>query len=131
MQDDEDNPSISRVILRLGTLFAVIALVGYLSWEMFSESAALSRLSATAAIYPYIDRCDDNGQLIATGQPNCVDLNHYMFVHGPVDKAFRRACSGTPAAILAFEKGKVATSEINRVQKMLQFRRQNGVNSPC
>jgi len=131
MPDDDDNPSMSLMILRLGTLFAVVALVGYFFWEMFSESAALSRLSATANIYPYAERCDANGQLIAIGQPNCVDLNHYLFVHGSVDKAFRRACSGKPAAVLSFEKGKVATFEINSVENMLQFRHQNGVNSPC
>jgi len=131
MLDGDDNPSMSLMILRLGTLFAVVALVGYLFWEMFSESAALSRLSATANIYPYTERCDANGQSTAIGQPNCVDLNHYLFVHGSVDKAFRRACSGKPATVLSFEKGKVGIFEINIVEKMLQFRRLNGVNSPC
>lgn len=33
--------------------------------------------------------------------------------------------------LLLFEKGKAARTEINLVKKMLKFRAQNGVNSPC
>ncbi|MBA8835197.1 hypothetical protein GGE39_005161 [Rhizobium leguminosarum] len=131
MPDDKDTPSMSRGLLRVGTLCLVVVLIAILFWDMFSESAALRRLAATAKNYRYAERCDAEGNLIATGQPNCVDLNHYVFVYGPVSRAFRRACSGKSAAMLSFEEGKVARSEINLVEKMLQFRARNGVNSPC
>lgn len=131
MGDDEDNPSMSRGLLRVGTLCLVVVLIAILFWDMFSESAAIRRLAATAKNYRYTERCDADGNLIATGQPNCVDLNHYVFIYGPVSRAFRRACSGKTAAMLSFEAGKVARSEINLVEKMLQFRARNGVNSPC
>ncbi|MGO4623821.1 hypothetical protein AB4Z34_17485 [Ensifer sp. 2YAB10] len=131
MQAEDDGPTLARGILRVGTLFAVVVLIAYSFLDLFSESAALNRLSATAAKYAYTERCNAEGNLIATGQPNCVDLNHYVFVYGPVSKAFRRACAGKPAELLLFEKGKVARTEINRVEKMLRFRAQNGANSPC
>ncbi|MBY3139006.1 MULTISPECIES: hypothetical protein [Rhizobium] len=131
MRDDEDTPSMSRGLLRVGTLCLVVVLIAILFWDMFSESAALRRLAATAKNYRYAEKCDADGNVIATGQPNCVDLNHYVFVYGPVSRALRRACSGKSAAMLSFEPGKVARSEINLVEKMLQFRVRNGVNSPC
>ncbi|MBY3386535.1 hypothetical protein [Rhizobium laguerreae] len=131
MRDDEHTPSMSRGLLRVGTLCIVIALISYFFWDMFSETAALRRLAETAKNYHYTERCDADGNQIATGQPNCVDLNHYVFVYGPVSKAFRRACSGKVAAILSFEEGKVARTEINLVEKMLQFRARNGLDSPC
>ncbi|MGW9947342.1 hypothetical protein J2W92_002679 [Rhizobium leguminosarum] len=130
MRDDE-GPSMSRGILRVGTLCVVVVLIAYFLWDMFSETAALRRLAATAKNYSYTEKCDANGNLVATGHPNCVDLNHYMFVYGPVSRAFRRACSGKAAAMLSFEEGKVARTEINLVEKMLQFRARNGMNSPC
>ena len=114
-----------------GTVFVVIAIPSYFLWEMFSESAALSRLSATAAIFHYTVRCDADGNPVATGQPHGVDLNRYVLVHGPIHGAFRRACSGKKAGILSFEEGKVPRSEINSVQKELQFRARNGSSSPC
>lgn len=131
MRVDEDGPTLSRGILRVSTLFIVIAVISYSFWNIYSESAALNRLSATAAIYNYTESCDAEGNLIGTGQPNCVDLNHYVFVYGPISKALRKACTGKPAELLLFEEGKVARTEINRVEKMLKFRAQNGVNSPC
>lgn len=131
MQTEDDGPTLARGILRVGTVFAVIGLIAYSFWDLDSESAALNRLSAIAAKYTYTERCDAEGNLIATGQPNCVDLNHYVFVYGPVSKALRRACTGKPAELLLFERGKVARTEINRVEKMLKFRAQTGVNSPC
>lgn len=131
MRDQEASPSISLGLLRVGTLCIVVALIVYFFWDMFSESAALRRLAATAKNYPYTERCDANGNLIETGPPNCVDLNHYVFIYGPISRAARRACSGKTAAMLSFEVGKVARTEINLVEKMLQFRVRNGVNSPC
>jgi hypothetical protein len=38
-----------EAILRVGTLFAVIVLIADSFWDLYSESAALNRLSATAA----------------------------------------------------------------------------------
>jgi hypothetical protein len=38
---------------------------------------------------------------------------------------------GKPAELLLFGKGKVVRTAINLVKKMLKFRAQNGVNSPC
>ncbi len=131
MSDDGEAISVSRIMSRVGTVFIVIALASYFLWEMLSESAALSRLSATAAIFRYTERCDADGNPIATGQPNCVDLNRYVFVHGPIDRAFRRECSGKKGGILSFEEGKVSRSEINSVQKELQYRARNGASSPC
>jgi len=128
---DDEVLTILRIISRVGMLLFVAAIITYLVWEMFSESAALSRLSATAQVYHYTQRCDADGNPISTGQPNCVDLNRYVFVHGPPDKAFRRACSGKTAEMLSFERGNVSTFEINLVDKMLQFRARNGVSSPC
>lgn len=131
MPDDEEPLTLSRIIQRFGTLFVVVAITSYFSWEMFSDNAALSRLSATAEIYHYTERCDADGNPIATGQPNCADLNNYVFVHGPINRAFRRACSGKTAEMLSFEDGKVPRSEISSVQKALQFRAQNGESPPC
>ncbi|NTI03138.1 hypothetical protein G6K88_14030 [Agrobacterium rhizogenes] len=129
--EDEEALSTSRIILRVGTLVAVAAMIAYLSWVMFSEKAALNRLSETAQNYHYTESCDADGNLVATGQPNCVDLNRYMFVYGPISKAFRRACSGKAAEMLSFQEGKVSTFEINLVDKMLLFRAREGGSSPC
>jgi hypothetical protein len=131
MQADETTPTVARGLLRLGTLFGVIALGGYFFWDMFSETAALNRLAATARSYHYTESCDAEGNLVSSTPANCVDLNHYVFIYGPVLKAMRRACTGKPVAMLSFEKGKVATTEINLVEKMLRFRAQNGANSSC
>lgn len=131
MRDDEATPSMVRGLFRIAVLFAVVALASYFLWNMYSESAALGRLTATANNFPYTERCDLDGNLLAAGAPNCVDLDRYIFVHGPINRAFRRACSGEAAGMLLFEKGKVARTEINLVEKMLQFRAQNGVNSGC
>jgi hypothetical protein len=129
--EDEEAPSMSRAISRVGTLVAVAAMIAYLLWVMFSEKAALNRLSETAQNYHFTESCDADGNLVATGQPNCVDLNRYMFVYGPISRAFRRACSGNVAEKLSFEDGKVSTFEINLVDKMLQFRAREGGSSPC
>lgn len=131
MQDDEATPTVARGLLRLGTLFGMIAVGGYFLWDLFSESAALNRLAATAKIYHYTESCDAEGNLVSSTPANCVDLNHYVFVYGPVMKAIRRGCTGKSAAMLSFEKGKVARTEINSVEKMLRFRTRNGTNSPC
>ncbi|TBB50239.1 hypothetical protein ELH46_16360 [Rhizobium ruizarguesonis] len=86
MRDDEDNPSMSRGLLRVGTLCLVVVLISYFFWDMFSESAALRRLAATAKNYRYAERCDADGNSIATGQPNCVDLNHDGSRHARTNK---------------------------------------------
>ncbi|MGO7050348.1 hypothetical protein ACCT07_34515 [Rhizobium johnstonii] len=40
MRDDEDTPTMSRGLLRVGTLCLVVVLIAILFWDMFSESAA-------------------------------------------------------------------------------------------
>ncbi|API55181.1 hypothetical protein BMW22_26725 (plasmid) [Rhizobium leguminosarum] len=45
MQDDEAGPSLSLGLYRLSGLFASVVVVVYIFWEMFSQSAALIRLS--------------------------------------------------------------------------------------
>lgn len=130
-QGDEAAPTVVLGLLRLGALFGVIAVVAYSFWDLYSESAALNRLAATAKGYHYTESCDAEGNLVSSLPANCVDLNHYVFIDGPVMKAIRRNCAGKSAATLTFEKGKVARTEINNVEKMLQFRARNGTNSPC
>jgi hypothetical protein len=49
MQTEADGPTLARGNLRVGTLFAVIGLIADSFWDLYSESAALNRLSATAA----------------------------------------------------------------------------------
>ncbi|UIK21051.1 MULTISPECIES: hypothetical protein [Rhizobium] len=97
MQDDEAGPSLSLGLFRLSGLFACVVIVIYIFWEMFSQSAALIRLSMTAKNFPYAERCDASANPITTGEPNCVDLG-YQVVYGPVIKVFRRACSGSDGA---------------------------------
>lgn len=128
---EEATPSVSRGLFRVGTFLAFVAFVSYFLWDMYSESAALRRLADTAKNFPYTERCDADGNWIATGPPNCVDLNGYLFVYGPVSRAFRRACSGKAATTLLFEKNKVARTEIISVQRSLQFKARTGVNPPC
>jgi len=131
MQGNEATPTVAQGLLRLGTLFVIVAVCGFFFWDMFSETAALNRLATTARSYHYTESCDAEGNLVPSKLANCIDLNHYVFVYGPVMKAMRRDCTGKAAAMLSFEKGKVATTEINLVEKMLQFRAQNGASSPC
>ncbi|MGF6156756.1 hypothetical protein M2267_001999 [Ensifer sp. KUDG1] len=131
MHEDEESPTVARGLLRLSTLFVFMAVGGYVFWDTFSEAAALDRLKATAKNYRYTESCDSEGNFIVSASANCVDLNHYVFIDGPVMKAVRRNCTGKPAALLSFKKGKVARTEINSVQKMLQFHARYGTNSPC
>jgi hypothetical protein len=131
MQEEDTMPSLARGLFRVGVFFVAVALVLAFFWSIASESAALIKLARTSRDYPYTDRCDADGNPIATGPPNCVDLNHYVFIHGPIDRAFRRACTGKPAKMLLFEKGKVAAVEINVVQKMLEFQLHNGMSAGC
>jgi hypothetical protein len=132
MQEEESNPSIGRGLFRVGTLFCALALVVWFFWEMYSESAALIRLSATAKNFPYVERCDAEGNPVATGQPNCVDIGRYLFINGPVLKALRRDCSdrSRPPVMLILEAGKASRKEIVGVQKSLSFLKRNGV-VPC
>lgn len=58
-------------------------------------------------------------------------LHHYVFVYGPVSKAFVKCLHAETGMLLLFEKGKAARTEINLGGEMLKFRAQNGVNSPC
>lgn len=133
MQDDEGNPSVARGLYRLGFLFGCIAVVAYFLLEMFSTTAAVSRLSAAARNFPYVESCDANGNLTDTGQPNCVDLGRYLFINGPVLKALRRACSDReePPAMLTLEEGTASRIDIVRVEKALAFRKRNGQSVPC
>jgi hypothetical protein len=131
MQTDDSGPTLAQGLLRLGTLLGVTAIGGYFLWSLFSENAALNRLATTAKSFRYTQSCDVEGRPVSSGVANCIDLNHYVFIYGPVMTALRRECTGKPATILFFEKGKVARTEINRVEKLLRFRGQNGTNSPC
>lgn len=129
----EADPSLGRGLYRLAVLFACIAIFTYVLWEIFSTTAAVSRLSSTARTYPYADRCDENGNRIDSGQPNCVNLPNYVFINGPVLKAFRKACPGgnEPAEMLVLEKGKAPRIDIVRVQKALNFHVRNKSPMPC
>lgn len=128
MRLENDGPTLARGIMRVGATLAMGALIVYSFWSTFSESAALGRLSATAAKYAYTEQCDLVGNIIAIGQPNCVDLNDYIFIYGAVSKALRKANRGKPSQLLVFETGKVARTEINRVEKRLRFRANKGMN---
>lgn len=132
-QEDDAGPSVARGLYRLSVLFACIAFVMFFFWEVYSTAAAVSRLSAAAKNFPYVDRCDGSGNPIDTGEPNCVDLGRYIFINGPVLKAFRRACSGSKAlpALLILEEGKADRGDIVSVEKSLRFRKLNGVSVPC
>lgn len=131
MQGDDVGPTLAQGILRLGTLFGVTAVGGYFFWSLYSETAALDRLASTAKSFPYTQSCDAGGRIVSSGVDNCIDLNHYVFIDGPVMTALRRDCTGKSEAMLVFEAGKVARTEINRVAQLLRFREQNGTNSPC
>ncbi|MGO7360982.1 hypothetical protein [Rhizobium leguminosarum] len=131
MQDDEAGPSLSLGLFRLSGLFASVVIVVYIFWEMFSQSAALIRLSMTAKKFPYAERCDASGNPITTGEPNCVDLGRYLVVYGPVIKVFRRACSGSDGAPETLTLDKASRVEISLVEKSLSFRARNGVSVSC
>lgn len=133
MHNHKTNPNLVRGLLRLSALFGFAAIIVFSFWEIYSPAAALSRLSAIARNYPYTERCDDNGNVITTGKPNCVDLGRYRFVYGPVSRAFRRACMGSEggAEIIILEEGKASRIEISQVEKSLRFRSLNGVSVPC
>lgn len=130
MQDDEAGPSLSLGLFRLSGLFACVVIVIYIFWEMFSQSAALIRLSMTAKNFPYAERCDASGNPITTGEPNCVDLG-YQVVYGPVIKVFRRACSGSDGAPETLILDKASRIEISLVEKSLSFRARNEVSVSC
>jgi hypothetical protein len=130
-RDDCDGPSVTVGLVRVGTFFAIVAIASYFVWEIFSESAALSRLNATAEIFTYPNRCAADGTPIETGQPNCVDLGRYVFIHGPVNIVIHRACSGTPARVLTFEPGQVSRREIHSAWKGLQAYPRSRTKSPC
>ncbi|WP_085737513.1 hypothetical protein [Rhizobium sp. CIAT894] len=132
MQDDEANPSLALGLYRVSVLVGCIFLITCLFWDMFSATAAVNRLSAAANNFHYTERCDSNGNLIDTGEPNCVDLGNYLLINGPVLKALRRACAyGSTPAMLILEKGKASRIEIARVEKSLAWRVANKVSAPC
>jgi hypothetical protein len=131
MQTDDSGPTLAQGLVRLGTLLGVIAIGSYFLWTLFSKAAALDRLATTAKSFGYTQSCDVEGRPVSSGVANCIDLNHYVFIYGPVMTALRRDCTGKSEAILFFEKREVARTEINRIEKLLRFREQNGMNSPC
>lgn len=133
LQDDDTNPSLARGLFRLGVLFGCVAFILFFFWETYSSSAALSRLSAAAGNFSYTEKCDANGNPTTTGEPNCIDLGRYLFIYGPVMKAFRRACSGSGdgAGVVILEKNKAPRIEIHRVEKAFRFRSRNGASVPC
>ncbi|MBL0374705.1 hypothetical protein JJB09_22075 [Rhizobium sp. KVB221] len=133
MQEDGGSPSVARGLYRLNVFLGCVAVVAWFLWETFSTTAAVNRLSAAAEDFPYVERCDPNGNLTDTGQPNCVDLGRYMFINGPVLMALRRACSGSeePSGMLILEEGKASRRDIVRVEKSLNFQKRNGASVPC
>jgi hypothetical protein len=131
MQDDEAGPSLALGLYRLSGLFACVVIVVYIFWEIFSQSAALIRLSMTAKNFPYAEKCDASGNPITTGEPNCVDLGRYLVIYGPVIKVFRRACAGSDGGPETLLLDKASRIEISLVEKSLSFRARNGVSIPC
>lgn len=131
MQTDDSGPTLAQGLVRLGTLLGVVAIGSYFLWSLFSEAAALDRLATAAKSFRYTQSCDVEGRAVSSGVANCIDLNHYVFVYGPVITALRRDCTGKPEAILLFEKGAVARTEINLVEKLLRSWERTGTNSPC
>lgn len=133
MQEHKGNPTLARGLYRVAVLFGCVALVSYFLWELFSTSAAVSRLSAAARNFPYVERCDDEGNRADAGQPNCVDLGQYVFINGPVLQALRRSCSegDGPPVMLTLVEGKASRKDIVRVEKYLAFRKRTGQNSSC
>jgi hypothetical protein len=131
LQDDV-GPSLARGMMRLGILFGCILLVIFFFWETYSSSASLRRISATAKSFPYTDRCDSNGHPANIEKPNCVDLGSYVFVSGPILKAFRKACAGSNQmpGVIILEESAAPRIEIHRVEKALTFRLRNGP-TPC
>lgn len=130
-RDADDGPSVAVGLMRVATFFAAVAMASYFVWEIFSESAALSRLNTTADIFSYPSRCAGDGTPIETGEPNCVDLGRYIFIHGSVNMAVRRACPGAPSAVLSFEPGQVSRKEIHSARRSLQVYAEYGTKLPC
>lgn len=91
LQDDDTGPSLARGLFRLGVFFGCVAFILFFFWETYSSSAALSRLSAAASTFSYTERCDANGNPTTTGEPNCIDLGRYLFIHVPVMKALSKS----------------------------------------
>lgn len=85
MQSEEVSPTLGQGMLRLATLFAVIASIAYAFCCMFTQDAALQSLSTYAARYHYTQSCDDEGKVVSSGPTNCVDLNKVVFVNGTVN----------------------------------------------
>ncbi|WP_428428135.1 hypothetical protein [Pararhizobium sp.] len=133
MPDDAANPSVARGLYRLSVFFGCVAFVAFFLWEVYSTAAAVSRLSAAADNFPYIERCDANGNLIETGEPNCVDLGRYLFINGPVLKALRRPCGGRDylPGVVVLEEGAASRKDIVSVEKALSYRKRNRGRMPC
>lgn len=133
MRVDDAGPSLARGLFRLGVFFVFVAFAVFFVWEAGSSTAALSRLSAAARNFSYTERCDANGNPTTKGEPNCVDLGGYLFVNGPVMKAFRRACSGRDEVpgVIVLDIGKASNVEIHRVEKAFDFRSRTGTIVPC
>lgn len=133
MQDHQDNPSMARGVYRIAVLLGCVALVSYFLWETFSTTAAVGRLSAAARNFPYVDRCDAEGNRADKGQPNCVDLGRYVFINGPVLQALRRPCSkgDGPSVMLTLAEGEASREDIAHVEKSLTYRKRFGRNGPC
>ncbi|MNV23787.1 hypothetical protein D3C71_1148230 [compost metagenome] len=131
MQSEEVSPTLGQGMLRLATLFAVIASIAYAFCCMFTQDAALQSLSTYAARYHYTQSCDDEGKVVSSGPTNCVDLNKVVFVDGTVMKAYFRECSGVPEASRSSEVAKLSRTEIISLKKALQWYAQFGSSPPC
>lgn len=133
MDGEISAPTRARGLYRLAVLFASFGIFVFILWSTYSTSAALSRISATVRTFQFYDRCDAFGNRVSFGEPNCVDLERYVFVNGPVMKAYRRACQGRDGgpAVIILEAGKSPRGEIHRVDKAFRFRVRNGQNVPC
>lgn len=131
--DQDADPGVARGLYRVGVFLACVAGVAYFFWELYSTTAAMQRLKAAAANFPYGQTCDANGNMITEGQPNCVDLGRYVFINGPTLTAVRRACSpdDEPPAFLVLEEGKAPRKDIVRIEKSLSFHKRNGRSITC
>lgn len=133
MEETSAGPTKAQGCYRLAVLFACVGVFAFFLWNTYSASAALLRIATTARKFEFPDRCDASGNLVSIGEPNCVDLQRYVFVNGPVMKAYRRACQGRDGgpAVIILEAGKSPRGEIHRVDKAFSFRVRNGQNVPC
>ncbi|RZI56709.1 MAG: hypothetical protein EOP14_05605 [Pseudomonas sp.] len=133
LQDDDSEPTLARGLYRVVVLFGCLGLFSYFLLEMYSTTAALSRLASAAKNFRYIERCDAEGNPKTTGEPNCVNLYGYLFINGPVLRAIKRVClnNGEAPVMLTLEEGKASKRDIVSVERRLSNQEQNGARQRC